>query len=34
MPYLNKKPLARNSKFGLIKKTRPRMNYEWIGKTI
>ena len=34
MPKVNKKPQTRNAKFGLKKKTRPRMNYEWIGKTI
>ena len=33
MPYVNKKPLAR--KRNLVQtKTGPRMNYEWIGKTI
>ena len=31
MPHLNKKPLARNGNF--FKKTRPGMNYKWIGKT-
>ena len=33
MPYVNKKPLARNG--NLVKtKNRPKMNYEWIAKTI
>ena len=29
MPHVNNKPLANNKQ-----KTRARMNYEWIGKTI
>ena len=33
MPHVNKKPLARNGNL-LQTKTRPRMNYEWIGKII
>ena len=31
MPRVNKKPLPRNG--NLVKKTRSRMNYEWIEKT-
>ena len=30
-PHLNKKQLERN---GTLEKTRTRMNYEWMGKTI
>ena len=33
MPSVNKKPLARNGNLVKTKKTRPRMHYEWIGKT-
>ena len=33
MPPLNQKPLTTNGKLVQTKKTRPRMNYEWIGKT-
>ena len=34
MRHVNKKPLARNGYLVQTKKTRPRMNYGWIGKTI
>ena len=33
MQHVNKKPLARNGNL-VLTKTRPRMNYEWIGKKI
>ena len=33
MPHANKKPLARNGNL-FHTKTRPRMNYQWIGKTL
>ena len=33
MPHVDKKPLARIGNF-VETKTRTRMNYEWIGKTI
>ena len=32
-PHVNKKPLARNE-ISFQTKTRPRMSWEWIGKTI
>ena len=34
MPHVNKKTTNDKWKFGSNKKTRPRMNYEWIVKTI
>ena len=34
MQHMNKKPLARDGNLVQRKKTRPRMNNEWIGKTI
>ena len=34
MQHVNKRPLVKKMKFGLNKKTRPRMNNEWIDKTI
>ena len=34
MPHVNKKPLPRKGNLVQNKKTRPRMNYELIGKTI
>ena len=33
IPHVDKKPLARNGNL-VETKTRTRMNYEWIGKTI
>ena len=34
MQHVNEKTTSKKLKFGLNKKTRPRMNYEWIGKII
>ena len=34
MQHVNKKTTSEEVKFGLNNKTRPRMNYERIGKTI
>ena len=34
MPHVNKKPLARKENLVQTKNTMPRMNHEWIGKTI
>ena len=34
MPHVNKKTTSEKGKSGSNKKTRPRMKYEWIGKTI
>ena len=33
IPHVNKKPLAREGNL-VQTKTRPRMKYEWVGKTI
>ena len=34
MPRVDKKKQEREMEIWLKQKTRPRMNYEWIGKTI
>ena len=33
MPHVNKKPLAKKGNLVQSRKTKPRMNYEWIEKT-